>query len=182
MLKIVIPTLCSFVPALSLAQYGPIETVKTAGPSIDIYYPIGSTLKNAFSSQILSFGFGPVDAVSSSKGRFRTGINFITASDHGNKMLLVPFSAIYERDFNPNESTTHPYARLGAGVTYYDYSFRSGLKKYSNKALGASGFAELGINISGRLNLYGRFNAFNQKDGVNFNGWSLGISYGILKI
>jgi|APCry1669188879_1035177.scaffolds.fasta_scaffold134656_1 hypothetical protein len=182
MVKIVLPALSLLVPALSLAQYGPVETVKTAGPSVSLYYPIGSTLKNAFSSQILSFGFGPVDAVSSSQGRFRTGVNFITASDHGNKMLLIPLSGIYERDFNPNESSTHPYGRIGAGVTYYDYSFRSGLKKYSNKALGASGFAELGVNISGRLNIYGRYNVFDQKDGVNFNGWSVGISYGILKI
>jgi hypothetical protein len=182
MVKLVIPAVGLLLPVTSLAQYGPFQEVKTAGPSISVYYPTGRILKDAFSSRILSFGFGPVDAVSATKGRFRTGINLITANQSGNKLLLVPLSAIYERDLNPNESLTRPYVRLGAGVTYYDYSFRSGGNRYSNKAVGGSGFAELGLNISGRLNIYGKYNAFTQKDGVNFNGWSLGISYGVLKI
>jgi hypothetical protein len=169
------------LPALSAAQFEE-ETFKAAGPSVELYYPVSREIRDAFDSQILSLGFGPVDATASRRGRFRTGFNLITAKRSGNKMLLVPLTAIYERDLTSNTTGSRPYLRLGAGVSYYDYSFRANGNKYSNKFLGATGFAELGINLNGRFNFFGRYNAFDKKDGLNFNGWSFGIAYSVLKI
>jgi len=80
-----------------------------------------------------------------------------------------------------NRDGVQTYLRFGAGVAYYDYALTVNGQRNAAKTFGLTGGVELGIVVSSRLNLFGRYNYFQERGGLDFSGITVGVSYSILR-
>lgn len=153
------------------------------GPSVGLFIPTGSEMRNAFDSQLLTYGFGPSSADRPKERRFVSDFNVVSARRNGNKLFLFQVLQTYEIQFGDRERRIVPYARGGAGLAYYDYSItkRNG-SRVSTKAGGWSATAEAGIVFNRQIALSARYNLFQRRDGISFDGWSLSATYTLLRI
>lgn len=148
------------------------------GPRLEWYYFSDSRLRNTFGSPVFNVGLGAASAVSS-------GLDVISASRNGSKLFLVPLTFSVKKDLGGDkfaEVPYQPYVRLAAGVAYYDIAVTVAPgDRRSEKTFGLTGAAELGINVTERLNVYARYNFFQKRAGLDFSGFNFGISYAFFR-
>jgi opacity protein-like surface antigen len=153
------------------------------GFKVGALYPDSALLRNVFGKQILSYGLGGFKNEEASK-KLRGDFSIISAEKNGSKFFLVPVTAAYVRHFREREALEvvqfDPYFRILAGAAYYDYAINvaPGVRK-SAKTFGLTAGVELGVNVSKTVNVYARYNYFQKKDDIDFNGITLGVAIAI---
>jgi hypothetical protein len=149
------------------------------------YLPTGSALRNAFGSQIFTIGLTPVATGRPSSGSITPSFNIIGADKDGSNFLLVPVTLGYEYHFNNDtDATTVPYARLEAGISYYNFSIDEGgpTNVEGNSRFGWVGDAELGVSLGKTIKLSAKYYLFEQESGIDFSGFELGVTFGFIRL
>jgi hypothetical protein len=158
-----------------------IELGVTAG----WYLPTGSALRNAFGSQIFTIGITPVAVGRPSSGTITPSFNIIGADKSGSNFLLVPVTLGYEYHFgsDDSDSTTVPYARIEAGGAYYNYSIdEGGPSNVDGSRIGYVADAELGVTITKTIKLSAKYYLFQKEGGIDFSGFELGVTFGLIRL
>jgi len=172
----------AFVSVIAASSMGQ-SLSEGLGFKVGALYPDSGLLRNVFGKQILSYGLGGFKNQEATS-RLRGDFSIISASKNGSKFFLLPVTAAYVRHFREREALEvvkfDPYVRILAGVAYYDYAIdvAPGVRK-SAKTFGLTAGAELGVNVSKTVNVYARYNYFQKKDDIDFNGFTLGVAVAI---
>lgn len=166
--------------ASSFAQYQNFQ--QFLGPEVGLYLPAQSALRDAVGSQWVSLGLGSVSLKDAQKTKFSPNFNAITGDKNGNKIFLFSYSFGMTQPLTSDLSKAGvvPFYALRGGLSYIDYGVTTapGVRT-SGKKLGWNGNAEVGIIFSQRLALSARYDLFPRYDGLQFDGLSLSLKYGL---
>jgi len=167
------------VAAVSLVHAQGVQV----GPRVGAFLPQSAVVRDAFGSAIPDFGFGRTRTGVSRGGSLRNDINVINANRNGNRLFLVPANLMLEVPLTMDENADglQPYVRVGGGVAYMDYALTVNGNRVAAKTFGLTGSAELGVVFAKRWNLFGRYNYFQQRSGIDFSGITVGLSFSIVQ-
>lgn len=175
---LVIPAAAAAVPAFAQND-GAVDNF--FGPQIGVFYPSGSKLRDALGSQWLSFGAGQVKVDQFTKRKFTWDWNTTSKSNNGSKVFMGSVSYGLVMALGDRFSSTRPYAAIRVGGSYIDYAVNVGLGRESGKTIGYNTNFEVGMIFNRNLAVSARYDLFSEKDGLNFNGWTLSAKYGLIR-
>ena len=164
-----------FAVAAGIALLGAFANADTYGLSVStgIFYPTSDLVKSAFGDQWWGFGVSPGSSRSSIGGRIDYDLNVLTRSKNGNRVFLVAPSVGWSQGFGTNAGGTVPYLAARIGPAYTDFK----LCGISERGLLINTNFEAGVTVGERLRVFGRYDAFTKRAGVNFSGLSLNASW-----
>jgi hypothetical protein len=156
------------------------------GLDLGVFRPTSGEISDKFGDNLFRVGFRPFTNRISEKWKLIYDFSVITASDDGERMLVIPLTVGFTRSFGDPEGDMIPFVQFGAGPAYYDYSLtRTTLgpvtERFKTRRVGANANLELGVLISKRFALVGRGDWFTEADGFDFSGISLTLSWAILR-
>jgi hypothetical protein len=155
------------------------------GATVGLYMPSSSTIRNAFSDTIFTWGISPVAFGRPPAGKITPSINLIAASENGSSFFLIPVTAGYEYHFGETagkQTTILPFARIEAGLAYMNFAVNTPGGRADGSEVGLTGDVELGVQISQSVTLSARYYLFQQENGLSFNGLQLGLTFGFLRL
>lgn len=165
------------VPGAVIAQAG----IGGLGVQGSVYFPNSGEIRSIFGKQIASFGISFGDRATPGHNKITTDFGLITANKNGQRFLLIPFTVGYESVLGDDRQSTLPYYRVGVGVSYYDYSLNRLGSNFTTHRLAPAGVAEIGIVIDKRLRVSAKYNVFSKSNAFDFNGFSLGATFTVVK-
>lgn len=149
------------------------------GGSVGVYMPTNSRVKDAFGSSVFNIGIGPVGSNRPSSGSLTPSIDFLSASNDGNRLFIGTLTYGYERHLA--EGLTVPYVRVFGGGAYFDYGIDQPGGRESAKRIGGVAGAEIGLVFAQRLRVAARYNFYTKQD-FDFNGLTLTATYALFKL
>lgn len=168
------------VVALAVTASAHAQT-RYIGPDIGVYYPSSSTLRDALGDAWFSIGATTMrDGVLQSKA-LGTNWNVVSKSNGGNKVFMGSYSLGLFQPLGGPEQQTRPFFAVRGGLSYIDYAIGPTNNRTSGKRLGYNANAEFGIMFGERLSLSARYDVFSEHDGLNFDGLSLSLRYGLAR-
>lgn len=168
--------------ALGLLALAAVATAqsKTArlGASVNAYFFSNSRVSDAFGEPALTYGVNLASLNRPQENKPSFAYNIISANRNDSKLFLLPFTVGYEKQFaDRNAAKLLPYARIEAGVAYYDVAIHNGGYDKSFKTGGAVGAAEIGLVFNKSVAVKARYNVFQERSGVNLSGAEFGLTY-----
>lgn len=158
------------------------ENWSNLGVQGGLFIPTDGEIRDAFGSSLLSFGLGATSRQEFKQRSLRWDWNVISADKNGNRVFILTPSVGFVFPLGDATGVTRPYWAVRGGVAYMDYSVDTGDERVSGSGIVFNGNAELGVSVSDRLNLSLRYDLFGERDGLNFNGLSLNLTYGFLRL
>ncbi|MBS1709727.1 MAG: outer membrane beta-barrel protein [Armatimonadetes bacterium] len=164
-------------PAASFAQ-------TFVGPEVGLFYPSSGTLRDAIGSSWFSFGLGRLNLNDYGRTKVTPNFNIITGDSGGSKVAIVSYTLGVVQSLKGtglSKSSMTPYFAYRGGLSYTDYAVNANGGRISGKRLGYDVNAEIGVLFNNNLSLAARYDLVSEHDGLNFNGLSLSLKYGIAK-
>jgi hypothetical protein len=150
------------------------------GFSAGIYLPTNGTIRDAFGSQIMRFGFANVGSQRTGNFKIGTELDIISANRNGNRLFIVPFTLGAEQQLSGDQNATaRSYIKPFAGLAYMDYGVTVGATRNESKVLRFTYGAEFGVVVSDHLRLAARYNVFPKTGGFDFSGLNLSATFSI---
>ncbi|MEZ0326848.1 MAG: hypothetical protein ACAH95_13190 [Fimbriimonas sp.] len=165
------------VGALAVAGAAQAQNPFDLGASVGIFMPSSGTIRNAFGSQILKFGFGGVGQQSTGNLKIGTEFDIMSANKNGNRLLIMPFVFTGEQQL-AMEGAVRPYIKPFAGLAYIDYGINVPGGRKESKVIRVTYGLEGGIVLSQKLRLSARYSMF-QNSGFDFNGLTLSATFSL---
>lgn len=137
------------------------------------YFPSSSLLKGAFGDQWTSIGFSPSSSRSATGGRTDFDIQVLSKSSGGNRLFVFAPTFGYSQGFGNDRKGVVPYFAARIGPAYADYRIYSVTHR---DTLINTNF-ELGATVGERFRLYGRYDGFTKRNGVDFSGFSVNAQW-----
>jgi len=171
----------------NLTQRRQDDTNQYLGVTGSIYFPTQQRFKDAFRSEILYYGFTVAQNNLDYNWKVRPDIGLFVANDSGNRLFVLPVMAAISRKFATPGSNFQPYAKLGAGVAYFDYRIDEpdglgGKVRTKGSKFGTAATAELGLILGQRIRVFGAYNYFSKQKGFDFSGFQIGATVSIFKL
>lgn len=158
------------------------QTESFIGPTVGVFFPSDSTLRDALGNSWFSFGASRVKIDPYAKRNMGYDWNTFSKEQNGNKIFMVAGTIGSTMPFGKPGDMTRPYFAIRGGLSYIDYALNtSPATRLSSKRLGFNANAEFGINVGQRLNLSARYDLFPSYEGLRFSGFSLALKWGITK-
>lgn len=181
---------CVAMCALALTGSALAQTNRNGRPmlgvELGVYLPQDSLIRDRFGSSLLRVGVGYLANRRSLARKFTPEFGLISANNNGNRLLIIPVTLGYEFHFTrpgDEEQNTIPYARLAAGLAYYDYDVSTGPgTRARSRRIAPTGTLEGGLIIGDNLRLSARYYLFSETDGLNFSGLQFSLTYGFIRI
>lgn len=156
------------------------------GLDLGVFRPTSGEISDKFGENLFRIGFRPFTNRISEKWRLIYDFSVISASDSGERMLLIPLTVGFTRSFGDPEGDMIPFIQFGAGPAYLDYNLTRTTagpvtERFKTSRVGGNANLELGVLISKRFALVGRGDWFTDADGFDFSGISLTLSWAILR-
>jgi len=164
------------VPTVSLAQ--------SIGPKVGLFMPSSGTLRDAIGSSWFSIGLGNVNVDNYARTKIAPDLNFITGDSGGSKVVIVSYTLGVTQPLSAvglGKSDFLPYIAYRGGLSYTDYAVNTNGGRLSGKRLGYDINAEIGVIFQKNLSLSARYDVVSEHEGLNFNGLSLNLRWGIAK-
>ncbi len=152
------------------------------GVTGSIYFPTQDRFKSAFRSEIFYYGLTVAQNNLDYNWKVRPDFGIFAANDNGNHLLIIPVMASISRKFAQPGSGFQPYAKLGAGLAYFNYRIDEGSGRTSASRVGAAASAELGLILGQRIRLFGSYSWFAKQSGFDFSGFQIGATISIFKL
>ncbi|MBL8059182.1 MAG: hypothetical protein JNK63_00530 [Chthonomonas sp.] len=164
-----------FAVAASATLLGAFAHADSYGLSISsgIFYPSNSLVKSAFGDQWWGFGISPASSRSATGGRIDYDVNVLTRSKNGNRVFIFAPTVGWNQGFGTDPRGTVPYFAARIGPAYTDFR----LFGDTERGLIINTNFELGATVGERLRIFGRYDNFTKRAGVNFSGFSLNASW-----
>lgn len=174
-----------FLPLLAVAAVVVVPMAAQAqtflGPQAGVYLPTSSFLRDKLGESWFSFGAGRMNMNQARTRKFGSDFNVTSKRANGNALFMAAASYGIVSPLGDPQATTRPYWAVRGGLSYIDYAISDGLARHSGKRLGYNFNAEIGIIFQDRLSLSARYDFFSQHEGINFNGFSINLKYGLAK-
>lgn len=169
--------LSSFLPMVAKAQSTPYF-----GPSVGVFFPTQSNLRDAMGDAWFSFGASRVKIDPYSKQNIGWDWNAFSKDRSGSKVFMFAGTVGYTMPFAAPGASARPYFAVRGGLSYVDYAVNtSAVNRVSAKRVGFNANMELGINVGERFNISARYDLFPEYDGLNFSGFSLALKWGVAR-
>lgn len=168
----------STAPAISSAQEDP-----WFGAKLGVFYPTNDVLRDAMGDGWVSIGMSRVGTAYYEGSRMVTDWNILTQDRYGNKIFFVTPSIGVVMPLTDKFSSFQPYLAARVGFTYMDYAVThpNTHVRLSGKEFGYNLNAEVGVNIFERVVLSARYDLFDAKDGLDFDGLTISLRWGLLR-
>lgn len=173
------------VNASALAVFAGAASAQSAllGISVGGFFPTDSEIRSLVGNSFLQFGFSPSVGINREKFSVRPELNFLGGSGKGNRfsIIAVPFTFTMPLGL-PGQKNT-PYVSAGLGPTYFDYNItRPGPVNFRDTGIGTVAHVEAGMVLGESMRLSARYNMLNERDGFNFNGFQISLSWQFFRI
>ena len=169
--------LCAVAPMTANAQ---AETF--VGPSLGVFFPTDSGLRDAMGSSWISFGASKVKIDQFQKKNTGFDLNAFSKSNKGSKVFMIAGTVGVTMPFGNPGDTTRPYFAVRGGLSYIDYAVNTApLTRVGGKRIGFNGNVEVGVNVGHNFNISGRYDLFPSYDGLHFSGVSVAVKWGIAR-
>jgi len=169
--------LCAAAPMLAYAQADSF-----LGPSVGIFFPTDSTLRDSLGNAWFSFGASRVKIDPYQKQNIGYDWNAFSKSKDGSKVFMFAGTIGVNMPYGKPGDKTRPYFAVRGGLSYVDYAVDTApTTRVSGKRLGFNGNAEIGVNVGERLNISSRYDLFPSYEGLHFSGFSLALKWGITR-
>jgi hypothetical protein len=165
------------VTALAVAGAAQAQDPFDLGASVGVFMPSSRTIRDAFGSQVLRFGFGGVGRQSTGNFKLGTELDIISANKNGNRLFILPFTFAAEQQL-AMAGAVRPYVKPFAGLAYIDYGISTPSGRRDSKIVRVTYGAEVGVVLSEKLRLSARYNVF-QNSGFDFSGLTLSATFSI---
>lgn len=173
----------ALVPLAALAFAGSAQAQSqeklNVGGQVGVYMPTSGRIRDAFGDSVLNYGISPFSN-GQNKSSGSPNLEFLSANKNGNRLFIGSLTYGYERKFS-TVGTSTPYARVFAGVAYFDYGIDQIGGRESGKRFGWTSGAEVGLLFVDRLRLSAKYNFYNKVDGFDFNGLTLSATLSLFK-
>lgn len=158
------------------------QTESFIGPTVGLFFPSDSALRDALGNSWFSFGASRVKIDPYAKRNMGYDWNTFSKEQNGNKVFMVAGTIGTTMPMGKPGDMTRPYFAVRGGLSYIDYALNTTpANRISAKRIGFNANAEFGINVGQRLNLSARYDLFPSYDGLRFSGLSLAVKWGITK-
>lgn len=138
-----------------------------------IFYPSSAAVRDAFGSEWLNIGVAPGSSRSSIGGRLDYDLQIQSRSKYGNRMFLITPTVGWSQGFGNDAKGTIPYVAARIGPAYTDFR----LFGDTERGIIINTNFELGATVGERLRVFGRYDAYSKRAGVNFSGFSLNAQW-----
>jgi hypothetical protein len=152
------------------------------GASVGDYIPSSTILRNALGDNVFTLGLTPLVFGRPAANRITPSFNIIGADQRGSNFLLVPVTLGYEYHFGDPTASTIPYARVDAGVCYFNYSIETPGPTINGSRFGETADLEVGVEFLKDIRLSARYYLFSEESGLSFNGLQLNLAIGIIRL
>ncbi len=180
MRRCLVPICALTALAASAVTYGQASI----GPAVGVFFPSSGALRDAIGPSWISFGLGHVDTQKYDRTKVAPNFNVISGDGNGNRVFIVSYTLGVTQPLSQvglSRSSFVPYVAYRGGLSYTDYAVTMGGSRVGGKALGYDINAEIGILFNKNLTLSARYDLVSEHDGLNFNGLSLSLQYGIAR-
>ena len=169
--------LCAVAPMTANAQ-----AQSFLGPSVGIFFPTDSALRDAMGSSWFSFGASRVKIDQYQKKNTGFDWNAFSKSNNGSKVFMVAGTVGVTMPFGKPGDATRPYVAVRGGLSYIDYAVNTAaLTRIGGKKVGFNGNVEVGVNVGHNFNISGRYDLFPSYEGLRFSGFSVALKWGIAR-
>jgi hypothetical protein len=141
------------------------------------FFPTDSLIRDRFSDSILRIGLSPVVNKNEDKWRITYEIGFAGASNDGNRFTVIPLTVGVMRSFGNPEQDFRPYVRVAAGIAYVNFD----IDDEDGTGFSPTATAEVGFLHGERFKTSLRYSFVQERDGFDFSGTTLSVSYGLFK-
>lgn len=177
-----------YIAYTALAIFAVAPTVARAqaesflGPSVGVFFPTDSALRDAMGGSWFSFGASKVKIDPYQKRNVGFDWNAYSKDKSGSRVFMVAGTIGMTMPFGQPGDMTRPYAAVRGGLSYVDYAVNTApLTRVGAKRIGFNANVELGVNVGHNLNISGRYDLFPSYDGLNFSGWSVALKWGVAR-
>jgi len=151
------------------------------GPQAGVYLPNSSFLRDKLGDSWFSFGAGRMNVQQAKERKFGSDFNIISKRANGNALFMASATYGVVMPFGDGEGNIRPYGAIRGGLSYIDYAITDGLVRRGGKKVGYNFNAEVGVIFNNRLALSARYDFFSEHEGINFNGLSINLKYGLVQ-
>ena len=156
------------------------------GLDLGVFRPSSGEISDKFGQNLFRIGFRPFTNRISEKWKLIYDFSIISASDSGERMLVIPLTVGFTRSFGDPEGDFIPFVQFGVGPAYYDYSltrttFGPVTERFKTRRVGGNANLEVGAMFSKRFALVARGDWFTKADDFDFSGISITLSWAILR-
>lgn len=168
--------------ALALLAAAPFAAAQASnvqiGANVNAYFFADGKLRNAFGNPALTYGANLTALNRPSANKLTFAYDIITADRGDSRLFVLPFTVGYEKQFaDAKTANVLPYFRVEGGVSYYDVALHDGGNDIAYKSYGGVGGAEVGLVFSKTLAVKAKYYIFQGREGVNFSGFQVGLTY-----
>ena len=151
------------------------------GPNVGVFLPTSSFLRDKLGNSWFSIGAGRMNPEQAKERKFSPDFNMISKRANGNALFMASATYGIVSPFNESGSEFRPYFAIRGGLSYIDYAITDGGTRRGGKKIGYNFNAEIGLIFADRVALSARYDFFSQHEGINFNGFSLNLKYGLAR-
>ncbi len=167
----------ALAPTLASAQ-----SSTYVGPSVGIFFPADSKIRDAMGDSWISFGASRVKIDPNRKQNLGYDWNAFSKGANGNKVFMLAGTMGYTIPLGQPGDSTRPYFAIRGGLSYIDYALNTApTTRLSGKRIGFDANVEFGINVGDRLNISARYDMFPEYEGLRFSGFSLALKWGVAR-
>lgn len=169
--------------ALSIVAGASFAQSPLMGITIGVFFPTDTEIRDLVGKSFFQFGFSPSVGIQKEKYSIRPELNFLGGSGNGNRFSIIAVPITFTMPLGMGQEKTTPYIAAGAGLTYFDYDItRPGPVNFRDKGIGTIAHVEAGIVFGDRMRLSARYNMLSERDGFNFNGLQVGLSWQFFRL
>lgn len=153
------------------------------GISVGFYLPADSEIRDLVGKSFFQFGFSPGVGIQKEKFSIRPELSFLGGSGNGNRFNIIAVPITATMPLGQPGQKSMPYLAAGFGPTYYDYNItRTGPINFRDTGIGTIAHVEAGLVLGESMRLSARYNMLSEKDGFNFNGVQISLSWQFFRL
>ncbi len=137
------------------------------------YFPSSSLLRDAFGDSWTRISFSPGSSRSASGSRLDFDVQVISRDSNSNRLFIIAPTIGYSQSLGNNQKGFVPYVAARVGPAFADYRISSISRR---ETLLNTNF-EVGATLGDRFRVFGRYDAFGKRNGVDFSGFSINAEW-----
>jgi hypothetical protein len=181
MLRRRLTVLAACLAAFAVPHLASAQSNSYFGPQVGFFFPASKELRDALGDSWFSFGASRLRTFELRQRKLSWDWNAIGQSRDGNTVFILTLSAGYVASLAQLGASTEPYVALRGGVSYMDFAVDTTSGREADKALGLNANAAFGLIFNKRFNIEARYDVWDSKNGLVFNGLTLSARFGLVK-
>ncbi len=158
----------SLLAVLGVSAVNAQNTIYGLKVGAGFFFPTDSFTKDIFGDTWTRLSFSPTRIQTDRQTRLDFDMQVLSRNSNSNRLFIISPSLGIRSALN-SDGQFKPYVAARAGIGYADYRI---LGTSSNGILLNTNF-ELGAVVGDRFRIFGRYDLFSKRDGLDFSGFSI---------